>query len=342
METASSWHRILLLSALILLIGAAGWEIYEYPGSVGAIRAFGNSGGTGKKLAALSLDTLAPKRDQWVTPTPWNLPDAKNQLFTARRFLFFSDSKLAKLAGDDIKIGPAPLSWFIQNHLDPSDPDILTLDSDGDGFTNLEEFTAGTDPRDPKSHPSYADLLRVQKVDSASFRMTFASRNAGATAADDLYQVNTPDGKKSSYMVKIGDSFEGFKVIAYRQKEGEKKIGTMTVTGDISELELKKEATGESVILLIRDEKDVPSISASFIVLLSNFYKKPFTVAKGEEFSIDVTPGTAIPAETLHFQFVSSDGTGAALTATLLNPESKQSRTVPMLKPEELKRFGGK
>ncbi len=27
------------------------------------------------------------------------------------------------------------------------------LDADGDRFTNLEEFAAGTDPRDPKSKP---------------------------------------------------------------------------------------------------------------------------------------------------------------------------------------------
>jgi uncharacterized protein (DUF1800 family) len=33
------------------------------------------------------------------------------------------------------------------------------LDSDGDGFTDAQEAAAGTDPRDPKSHP-WADLMR--------------------------------------------------------------------------------------------------------------------------------------------------------------------------------------
>ena len=27
-------------------------------------------------------------------------------------------------------------------------------DADEDGFTNLEEYEAGTDPRDPESHPA--------------------------------------------------------------------------------------------------------------------------------------------------------------------------------------------
>ncbi|HEY8964951.1 MAG TPA: Amuc_1099 family pilus-like system protein, partial [Candidatus Methylacidiphilales bacterium] len=336
---AASWHRAFLLAALVLVIGIAGWEIYDYPGSVEAIRALGNSGGAGKKLAPLSLDTIAKGREQWVSPTPWTLPEAKNELFTSRRWLFFSDTQAPKLAASGVLINnEVPLEWLLQYNIDPSDPDVLTLDPDGDGFDVLAEYRAKTDPRDPKSHPSYSQLLRVKSVDSKSFRMTFASRNAGATAEDDLYQVNTPDGKKGSYMVKIGDSFEGFKVVAYRQKEGEKKIGTMTVTGDISELELKKESTGETVILVIRDEQDVPSVSANLLVLLPNMFNKPFTVAKGQEFTMDVTPSASIPAETLHYQFLSSDASGV----TLVNPETKQTLVVPTVKPAELQKFGAK
>lgn len=209
MAAAASWHRVFLLSSLVLVMGVAGWEIYDYPGSVGEIRTLGTGGGTGKALPALNLEKLAPNRGEWVSPTPWTLPEAKNQLFTARRFIYFADTKAVKLVDDTVLIANVlPLQWLIQHGIDSSDPDVATLDTDGDGFDTLAEFKAGTDPRDPKSHPSYSQLLRLKGVDSKSFHMTFASRNAGATADDDLYQVNTPDGKKSSYMVKIGDSFE--------------------------------------------------------------------------------------------------------------------------------------
>ena len=40
-------------------------------------------------------------------------------------------------------------------------------DSDGDGFTNLEEIKAGTDTRDNRSHPSLAEYaLYVDKVEA--------------------------------------------------------------------------------------------------------------------------------------------------------------------------------
>ena len=34
-------------------------------------------------------------------------------------------------------------------------------DTDADGFTNAEEFAAGTDPSDKKSHPDYFDSLKL-------------------------------------------------------------------------------------------------------------------------------------------------------------------------------------
>jgi hypothetical protein len=44
-------------------------------------------------------------------------------------------------------------AWFKKYHLDLNDPKMLDADPDGDGFTNREEFLAGTDPLDPNSHP---------------------------------------------------------------------------------------------------------------------------------------------------------------------------------------------
>lgn len=42
--------------------------------------------------------------------------------------------------------------WEVSNNLDPLSDDA-NQDPDGDGSTNIEEFQAGTDPRDPASYP---------------------------------------------------------------------------------------------------------------------------------------------------------------------------------------------
>ncbi len=48
--------------------------------------------------------------------------------------------------------------WEVDNNLDPL-VDDTGQDPDSDGFTNLEEFSAGTDPWDPASFPSYIPTL---------------------------------------------------------------------------------------------------------------------------------------------------------------------------------------
>ena len=44
-----------------------------------------------------------------------------------------------------------PDSWERANGFNPSDPGDPNLDADSDGYTNLEEYRAGTNPRDPSS-----------------------------------------------------------------------------------------------------------------------------------------------------------------------------------------------
>jgi Bacterial TSP3 repeat len=51
-----------------------------------------------------------------------------------------------------------PDDWEIANSLAPNDPTDAVEDADGDGFTNLEEYLAGTDPRSPNS------VLRISTV----------------------------------------------------------------------------------------------------------------------------------------------------------------------------------
>lgn len=63
--------------------------------------------------------------------------------------------------------GDVPNAWFVANGLldDLGKSDALTLDSDGDGFTNFEEFSARTNPSDSASFPPLVAAGRTPKLE---------------------------------------------------------------------------------------------------------------------------------------------------------------------------------
>ncbi|NQX01998.1 right-handed parallel beta-helix repeat-containing protein [bacterium] len=62
--------------------------------------------------------------------------------------------------------------------LNPSNPADAALDRDGDGFTNLQEFVAGTNPNDPTSR-----LIATGALSGGNFKLTFP------TVAGKFYRV---------------------------------------------------------------------------------------------------------------------------------------------------------
>ncbi len=66
---------------------------------------------------------------------------------------------------------PIKNTWWIQYRLDPGFGDSPSRDPDGDGFSNLEEFNAKTDPADPASHPSFIDKLKYGTDESIQWAL---------------------------------------------------------------------------------------------------------------------------------------------------------------------------
>ena len=64
---------------------------------------------------------------------------------------------------------PIPNSWWLKYQLDPGFGDSPQRDADSDGFSNLDEFEAGTDPTDPKKYPSVIAKLMYVKDESTTF-----------------------------------------------------------------------------------------------------------------------------------------------------------------------------
>lgn len=55
-------------------------------------------------------------------------------------------------------------TWWLKYKIDPGFSDSPERDEDKDGFTNREEYVAGTDPTDPKIHPDPVHKLKLLSI----------------------------------------------------------------------------------------------------------------------------------------------------------------------------------
>jgi hypothetical protein len=107
--------------------------------------------------------------------------------------------------------------WEIRFKLDKGNAADASQDADGDGFVNVEEFTAGTDPLDQDNHPSYVHKLRFIREVETPFPIIFQGYTQlgdGSTA----FQLKVISSGKTVF-APLGDVVEGVEL--QRFEEGE-------------------------------------------------------------------------------------------------------------------------
>ncbi len=241
---------------------------------------------------------------------------------------------------------PIPNSWWLKHDVDPDWSDSPDRDADGDGFTNLDEFTGETDPNDPKSFPALIAKLTCVRLEKRVFRITYSSDTTlGAIKAGDKFKfkheevvggrrVSTtsewiqPGQASDSNVFGKGGAQLRYELKSVEQKQEQnprnglmEKFNVATIEdvggpkkGDV--IELKK---GSANGLIIRDW------TAILVLAAVGEEGNELKVAERESFALPLDPNAAEKP----YMFAAVSDRGAAIIEWKENGETKSRELIP-------------
>jgi len=221
------------------------------------------------------VDAITEVMAKIKVPRIWGVHDGS--LFISRPYVLKDGVLIDPLEGSVDLHPPIKNSWLIKYELPYWESDVKDQDPDEDHFSNLEEFLAGTDPRDKNSVPPYYTKLRLLKFISKPFRLIFT----GTPDDGQTFTINTRDRGGRTRFVQKGEMIEGtpYKVIGFQKKSVTKD--EMEV--DVSELEIENTETKQKLTLTVNKEANDPTSFGEFLYLYDN---SKFTVKKDDSFSL--------------------------------------------------------
>ena len=227
-----------------------------------------------------------------------------------------------------------PDEWEKKYGLNSGDASDANADLDGDGFTNLEEFQAKTDPTDKNDHPDYLDSLKiVLPLKETYMPFIFTAANKIPTGwRCTFFFPNRKDksgyGRKGlSTTAVIGDEIEdsGFVLKKYEAKSEKRAIkGSANMkTVDISEVTVERKSDGKVVTLVVAASKNVKPAPVDIQATLA--------YERGTVKNFEVVPGSEIDLSGTKYRISDVKAAGRGAKVTVEHALTGKKRTLEAL-----------
>lgn len=285
------WDKIILLGVAVLVIAVS---------VLFALKAFGFSKQFSLTKPPINED-YPPSKDKetddarrdLAKPGAWRLP---NKGTPPKPLPLFRSISIIEMNGKAVDFEspatppirpPVTNAWLRENNLRYLDKNVLDFDPDGDGFSNLEEFTDKTNPQNASDHPPYAKKLMLVARRAQIYRLVFA-----ATPDDKTFQIRREATskwpRKTSFLMEVGQTSRDkqFRLDSYEEK---RPMGPNGIPVDKSVLHITYLPTGQKFQLVRKIAENVPTYFAEFQFKLDG---EKIIVKKGENFKISKFPET--------------------------------------------------
>ncbi len=200
-------------------------------------------------------------------------------LFTSTP-LVEKNGELIDMSKDEVLLRPPVANTFLVEHRQPFlQSNVLSVDSDEDGFTLLEEWEAKprTSPSDPKAHPEITAKLCLIEMASDDYILEFAGD------LNPQFQVTRKRPKRKVEFVEVGKSFFNgrFKLLEHIEK---KAMNANGIEVNASVLVVQDTLRNQRHELPFRKDYNIATYFAKFRFALGD--GEPITVKKGETFRL--------------------------------------------------------
>lgn len=226
-----------------------------------------------------------------------------------------------------------PDEWEKRFGLNPNDPADAALDKDGDGFTNLEEYLAKTDPTDAKDHPDYLDSVKVLlplKQTYLPFVFTKASQVPGGWRCEffDAKKKDVKRGNTGFVTAKVGEEIAGYGFVVKKyevksEKRERKGMKGMLVSVDVSEVTLERKSDGKQVTAVVSSPKRAKPVPMDVQATLA--------YERGTVKNLDVVPGLEIDLNGTKYRISEVKAVGKGAKVTFDNVLTGKKRTIEAL-----------
>lgn len=148
-------------------------------------------------------------------------------------------------------------NWCRRFGLDPKDPGMLDADPDHDGFSNREEFIAGTSPLDPNSVPGMLDGVTMKEMKEVQVPVILREVKDGKAQVERLDKPGMEEWQQGTVVTGLP-----YRVVTVKHEVKADKHG---VFSDMSRITLENPDTKETVTLV----RNLPTRSSETYAILS-------------------------------------------------------------------------